>query len=39
MVEMYDLECIMHDTSLPKDPSDIYKELGKEKVLELIKHG
>jgi hypothetical protein len=39
MQEMYGLECIRHDVNLPKDPSDIYKELGKEKVLELIKNG
>jgi hypothetical protein len=37
MVDMYGLDCITHDPSLPKDPSDIYKELGKEKILELIK--
>ena len=33
---MYGLECIIHDKSLPKDPSDIYKDLGKEPILDII---
>lgn len=36
MSEQYQLECIYHDLSLPKDPSDIYKGFGKEKIIELI---
>jgi len=36
MADMYGLECIIHDKSLPKDSSDIYKELGKETILDII---
>jgi len=37
MAEMYGLECIIHSKDLPKDPSDIYKEMGKNTILEIIK--
>lgn len=37
MAEMYGLECIIHSKDLPKDPSDIYKEMGKQTILEIIK--
>lgn len=37
MAEMYGLECIIHSKDLPKDPSDIYKEMGKQAILDIIK--
>jgi hypothetical protein len=37
MAEMYGLECIIHSKDLPKDPSDIYKEMGKHTILDIIK--
>jgi hypothetical protein len=37
MVDLYQLECVSHDKDLPKDPSDIVKKLGKEKIYEIIK--
>lgn len=37
MAEIYGLECIIHSKDLPKDPSDIYRDLGKQAILDIIK--
>lgn len=37
MAEMYGLECIIHSKDLPKDPSDIFKVMGKQAILDIIK--
>lgn len=38
MRDMYGIPCVFHDPIWGKDPSDIYKKHGKEKLLELCKH-
>ena len=37
MSEKFNLPFLQHDASLGKDPSDIYRDYGKEKFLELCK--
>jgi len=37
MQDMYNIPCVYHDPVWGKDPSDIYKNHGKEKLLELCK--
>jgi hypothetical protein len=37
LAEKYDLKLITHNPSLPKDPSDIYKNLGKDALTFLLK--
>ncbi len=37
MQDMYNIPCVYHDPVWGKDPSDIYKKHGKEKLLELCK--
>jgi hypothetical protein len=37
LAEKHNLKLIKHDTSMPKDPSDIYKNLGKDVLTLLLK--
>lgn len=38
MQEMYGIPCLFHDGKWGKDPSDIYKKHGKEKLIEICEH-